>query len=392
MMLSTGKKLIYLSAFLVAVLGVANFTSAQEKDPEANKPSVTNELYMISANAGAISYVSGKVLIARKNYLGNDSVKKDYALKDGEIIRTEATGKAEILLNPGSYLRLGQNSQFSFEDISLDNLRIKLDKGSAIFEIAASKSMRKEGFYVEVATPNTKLFLNQSGIYRLNILPNNATEILVWRGEVKVGSLQAKAIDARKRIVVSGTNQTLASLGKDEFDGLDTWSNERAASVARLNNRLRSKDLANSIFGYANTGGTGSGMGFWVLDRATGRWFFLPFRSYWNSPYGYNYDFWYPWHNYYGNGGVTAPTDPQAKGNLNRELRPPIRVPSVDSGNNEGARVPPVRQNDTRSFGNSPTDRSDSYDSSTGSRSSSSSSAPAPAPAPAPDPTRARDQ
>ena len=54
---------------------------------------------------------------------------KGDTLEIGDRVSTADDGKAEILLNPGSYLRLGGHSAFEFKTTSLDDLQIRLRFG-----------------------------------------------------------------------------------------------------------------------------------------------------------------------------------------------------------------------------------------------------------------------
>src|SRR5688572_22858507 len=93
--------------------------------------------YVISAKAGGVNFVSGPVTVVRKNGRGGALIKGD-SLEIGDVVSTGPDGKAEILLNPGSFLRLGGGASFEFKTTSLDDLRIDVGSGSAIFEVFAA--------------------------------------------------------------------------------------------------------------------------------------------------------------------------------------------------------------------------------------------------------------
>ncbi|MFN3330812.1 MAG: FecR domain-containing protein, partial [Pyrinomonadaceae bacterium] len=103
-------------------------------------------LYKVSAEAGPVNYVEGEVTLV--NELGVRNLTKGDRVSIEDKVRTGANGKVEILLNPGSYVRLAGNSEFEFLDTSLDNLQLRLNKGTAIFEVFATKD-----FKVTVLTP-----------------------------------------------------------------------------------------------------------------------------------------------------------------------------------------------------------------------------------------------
>src|SRR5687767_8602611 len=91
------------------------------------------ERFGISAKAGGVNSVVARLRVTREGQQPQVVTSTDNLAAD-ETVTTASSSNAEILLTPGSYLRLGENSEFEFEDISLDNLRLRLMRGSAIIE------------------------------------------------------------------------------------------------------------------------------------------------------------------------------------------------------------------------------------------------------------------
>src|SRR5215470_20191817 len=140
------------------------------------------ERFTISAKAGGVNTVVGRVMIRRE---GQEpqllAATDDLAAKD--VVTTGATSNAEILLNPGSYLRLAENSEFQFDDISLDHLKLRLTKGSAIIEATGVADM---DLGVRVATPNATFMIMRSGIYRIDA-EQNGSGLAVYKGRASYG-------------------------------------------------------------------------------------------------------------------------------------------------------------------------------------------------------------
>src|SRR5688500_15986988 len=109
--------------------------------------------YVISAKAGGVNFVEGAVGVVRKSGKSGVLIKGD-VLNVGDRVSTGTDGRAEILLNPGSFLRIGGNSAFEFKTTMLDDLRLSIDRGSAILEVFAA-----EEFKVAVNTPRAKYLL-----------------------------------------------------------------------------------------------------------------------------------------------------------------------------------------------------------------------------------------
>lgn len=57
-------------------------------------------------------------------------------LRTGQAIRTQH-GKAELLLTPGSFLRIGDNSEARMLSPSLENTSVKLVRGTALLDAQA---------------------------------------------------------------------------------------------------------------------------------------------------------------------------------------------------------------------------------------------------------------
>src|SRR5438105_2526089 len=146
------------------------------------------EEHFISARAGGVNFVAGDV---RARGEGESdwrrlSVKDD--LKGGDAVRTSADGRVEVLLNPGSYFRAGEGAEFELVDASLDDLRLRLTRGSAVVEAVGYDRL---GLDIAIATPQAHVHIIRSGIYRFRVTPEGLTEVAVYKGRVLVGDRQA---------------------------------------------------------------------------------------------------------------------------------------------------------------------------------------------------------
>lgn len=260
------------------------------------------EQYVISAKAGGVNSVSGDVLLKRRGETQWQSLKQQDELDSGDVLRTGANGRVEILLNPGSYVRAGENSEVELTNSSIDMLQLKLVKGSAIVEVAGADEART---LIEIATPQTKVVIDRKGLYRLNLLGNNATEVLVRKGRATVGGYSSLTSELKdgKKIVVTGGSSVVEKFDKKQQDSFDVWSEQRAETLIAANRRLSERTIASSYTNYRSNGfgwrrGYGSSMGLWIYDPFLRGRTFLPFYSGWSSPYGRgnSQGFGFPWH------------------------------------------------------------------------------------------------
>src|SRR5437667_5312562 len=168
---------------------IAIFLSATSALAQDRKPISQGEMskYIVSAKAGVVNIVEGEATVTRaKPFATPNILISGDELLTGDIVNTGPTGRAEVLLNPGSFLRLGEGSEFVFLFDSPTGNRIKLLRGSAIIEASAMDDL------IFVETPKAKLELVRVGLYRFNVPSDGKAEVAVSKGRVLVGDTTIK--------------------------------------------------------------------------------------------------------------------------------------------------------------------------------------------------------
>lgn len=257
----------------------------------AQSTQTTRERFVISARAGGVNAVTGRTGVhARGSSVWEQLTIKDN-LQGGDVVQTGLDGRVEILLNPGSYMRVGGNSEFELVSNSLDNLEVRLVRGTAIVEATGAEDTELQ---INITTPHAKMAIVQRGLYRLDVVPGDLTELIVRKGRVLLTDPETK-VKGGKKLIFSGRSFSVAKLtdaDKKAFDSLNAWSKERAELVAKANQRMSSRDrsLLRSGFNdlWARRFGGRLG-GFWLYEPAFGCYTFMPFYAGWGSPYGGSY-------------------------------------------------------------------------------------------------------
>jgi hypothetical protein len=85
-----------------------------------------------NAMPGTLNYVEGQASMNNQT-LDSKSV-GNADLENGQVLET-GNGKAEILLTPGVYLRIGDNSSVKMISTNLTNTQVALDRGEAMLEV-----------------------------------------------------------------------------------------------------------------------------------------------------------------------------------------------------------------------------------------------------------------
>src|SRR5579872_7197136 len=83
------------------------------------------------ARPGTVNYIEGQVALDGRTIAASQSGKT--TAEPGQVLST-AGGKAEMLLTPGVFLRLSDNSAVRMVSPTITNTRVELLKGDAMLE------------------------------------------------------------------------------------------------------------------------------------------------------------------------------------------------------------------------------------------------------------------
>lgn len=272
---------LILSAF-VSMFSVFAFAQNSRTD------SKVAEMYVISAKAGGVNFTEGTVSVVRAGGKTASLIKGDN-VEIGDKVITGTEARAEILLNPGSYIRLAPNSEFEFITTSLDDLKLKLTKGSAMLEVFADKE-----YSVLVNTPNTQFVVIKTGVYRVDVLSETSSRLEVSEGRAMANTMEVKS--GRAATVINGET-SVEKFDRGNKDELETWSKNRAKELVRMNQSLERRALHQTLLTgfHENMWNTFDSFGLWVRHPSMfGMYCFVPFGYGWSSPYRYLY-YWNLW-------------------------------------------------------------------------------------------------
>src|SRR2546426_5859219 len=133
---------------------------------------------VISAKSGLVDYVEGRVLLDGKPVEVKITVFPE--IKENMEFRTE-DGRAEVLLNPGVFLRLGENSAIRMVSNKLSDSRVEFLSGSAIVESSGELAQKDDS--VTILYKSAAVHLRKKGIYRFDSEP---AQLRVFSGEAEV--------------------------------------------------------------------------------------------------------------------------------------------------------------------------------------------------------------
>lgn len=249
----------------------------------------TRDKFVISAKAGAINAITGGASVSSRGERNWQQLMITDDLNNGDRVRTEGDGRVEVLLNPGAYLRLGGNSEVELVDNSLANLELRLLRGTAIVEAAGTDNLELN---IGISTPHTRLAIVRQGLYRLNVIPEDATELIVRKGSVILSDTHTK-VKGGNKVIFNATNFSVAKLTNEDKkkDAVENWSKDRATTLAQANRRI-TNSIVNSAFASFRdpfSAFDNRALGLWFFNPRIGCYTFLPFYLGFGSPYGSSY-------------------------------------------------------------------------------------------------------
>lgn len=261
--------------------------------PLTTTAQTTRDKSVISAKAGGVNAVTGRATMRQRGASEWQQLTIKEDLEAGDVVRTGYDGRVEMLLNPGSYLRIGEDSEFELSDNSLQNLELRLVRGTAIVEATGFDGVE---LLINITTPHTRMAIVRKGLYRVSVVPGDTTELIVRKGRVMLDGSHTKVKEGNK-VVFSNTSVSVAKLSdadKKNPDNLEVWSKERAKTVAQANRSVSRRDMSiamasfndnwGSSFSLARTGGV------WMFNSRYGCYTFMPFYGGFGSPYGSSYN------------------------------------------------------------------------------------------------------
>ncbi|HEY7307274.1 MAG TPA: hypothetical protein VH601_24335 [Bryobacteraceae bacterium] len=181
---------------------------------------------VISVHSGLLNYFDGEV------YLDDQPLHDKFGtfptIKAGSALRTEQ-GRAEILLTPGVFLRLDQNSSIRMVTVALTDTRVEFLKGSAILDSTESQA----GNSPLILYWACEVRFTKPGVYRLDAEPAPLLEVYSGEAEVKHdgGSSLIGTSDEFFFLAATKTNR----YGDGNFDPFYDWAKNRNDLIAADN-------------------------------------------------------------------------------------------------------------------------------------------------------------
>ena len=224
---------------------------------------------VISARSGVIHYIEGDVTIDGTPVHPKFAEYPD--VKSGQVLATEE-GRAEVLLTPGAFLRVTENSSVRMLSNALADTRLEVVSGSVLIEVA--ELLDKNAIAIDAA--GAHMTLAKKGLYRIDA---NPALLRVYDGQAVVtGGSDRLTAKKGHQIDLDGAKLVDAKFDIKDTDAFYRWGARRAEYVAAAN--VISARVA------SNTDYRSSGTGGWSWNPYFGMFTFLPASGVYFSPFG----------------------------------------------------------------------------------------------------------
>jgi hypothetical protein len=222
---------------------------------------------------GTLNYVEGQVSMNGQvvNVLSVGSSQ----LHEGQIVET-GNGKAEVLLTPGVFLRLGDNSAVRMISPTLAMTEIEIVKGRADVEV--DQLYKQNNLRVRMRGNETRLL--KTGLYAFNF-ESGIVQVFDGKAAVLPMDGQIKSIVVKKghELAINGEGQKPKDFDTNASkDALYNWSSLRSEYLGEANVQLAS----------AYEGAPGFAPG-WFWDAGLYGYTWLPGEGAFFDPFGYGF-------------------------------------------------------------------------------------------------------
>jgi hypothetical protein len=227
---------------------------------------------VISAKSGLIHYVEGQVLLDGKQV--EVKIATFPEMRDNSELQTK-DGRAEILLTPGAFLRVGENSAVRMLSTKLTDARVEFLSGSAVIEADGEDADGED--LITVVYQGAAVRIRKGGIYRFDSEP----------AQLRVYSGQAEVVTGANTLVVKGGKLaplpnavTAEKFDSKNGDALNRWSARRAKGIS-MANISAAKRIHDSGMSFTRAS--------WYYNPYFGMMTYIPYRGIYSSPYGFRY-------------------------------------------------------------------------------------------------------
>jgi hypothetical protein len=234
------------------------------------------------ARPGTLNYVEGQASIEGRQVSQHSVGRAE--LQPGQYLST-ANGKVEILLTPGVFLRLDNDSTVKMVTPDLTHTEVLLERGRA--EVEADQLYPQNRILIDQKGGQTQIVKN--GLYEFNADNNTVRtfdgKAAVYPGDNLQSNVKPVSVNGGRQIAMTGEAVKPVKFDKNRSeDDLYRWSSLRSQYLGNA-----SVDLAAQYAGYGPAYGYGGFAPGWGWDAGFYGYTWLPGDGPFFSPFGFGF-------------------------------------------------------------------------------------------------------
>lgn len=218
--------------------------------------------FVISPRPGLVHHFNGRVMLEAEE-LGEDAG-RFRRVGQGETLTAGENGRCEVLLGPGSILRVGPGSSIRMLSDDITDIRLELLGGSAIVDWDSGH----EEAPIRLVQGGAEVELREHGLYRLDSDPESGNRLRVFAGETRFNhdGITATALNGQSIHLGSGE---VEGFDRKQTDSFDAWNRERGRFISKVNHlaRIRNQRIVGAFRKLAKHLGNGRPRRPWSLGH-----------------------------------------------------------------------------------------------------------------------------
>jgi hypothetical protein len=181
-----------------------------------------------STRAGLVYFFDGYV------FVGDEQLQQRFGrfpeIAEGSVLRTEL-GRAEVLLTPGVFLRVDENSAIRMQSNSLSDTRVELLRGSAIIEVSHEALSPRDTLIYK----DWQVRVRADSVFRIDSAPAQL-RVLSGTAEVSSESGSDSVTVQRGEILPFASVLVAEQATTPAADSFNIWAMNRTSIVSEDNN------------------------------------------------------------------------------------------------------------------------------------------------------------